>query len=70
VILGYTLPQKWAKAIGLSKLRIYAMGENLLTFTGYTGLDPEVSIDSIEPGIDRGGYPTPRIVSVGLNVSF
>ncbi len=41
--LGYTLPQKWTRAIAMEKLRIYFSGENLLTFTGLKSkyIDPE-----------------------------
>lgn len=77
ITLGYTLPVKnaWFK-----KIRVYATGENLFTFTGYNGIDPEVNINGLDnPGIDKslgngGGtnyyYPRARTVSFGLNLSF
>jgi iron complex outermembrane receptor protein len=64
--LGYTLPNgTLTKKIGIERLRFYVTGENLLTLTGYTGLDPEVSIEGLDqPGIDKGNiYPMPRTVS-------
>ncbi len=52
-------------------LRLYATGRNLLTITGYRGLDPEVDDTGLAPGIDgRGFYPRTRSFTVGLNVGF
>lgn len=68
VTLGYTLPEftKW-----ISKLRIYASVNNLCTFTGYEGVDPEVSTNGLNPGVDyRSSYPNIRSFTFGLNVSF
>jgi iron complex outermembrane receptor protein len=72
VTLGYTLPKNLSTKVGIERLRIYVMAENLLTLTGYTGLDPEVSIDGLSaPGIDKGNiYPMPRTISFGLNIGF
>lgn len=71
--IGYTfdLPQG-----GFAKnLRVSVTGQNLLLFTGYTGLDPEVNtnknIDGVPSrGIDYTAFPTPRTVTLGLNVGF
>jgi len=49
-----------------SSFRFYVNGENLLTFTKYSGFDPEVG----NLGIDAGRYPVSRMFSLGLNVSF
>ena len=51
-------------------VRLYLQGKNLLTITDYSGYDPEMSGGVLGSGIDYGNYPTPRIVSVGLNVKF
>lgn len=61
VQLGYSLPQKWVSAIKMTRLRVYFSAENLLTFTKYRGLDPEVS---------GTNYPTLKQYIFGLNVSF
>lgn len=71
--LGYTLPAKTIK--GISNLRIYGSVLNVLTFTGYKGIDPEgVSYTgdyTFAPGIDhRDKYPNTRTYTLGLNVSF
>ncbi|WP_245898763.1 TonB-dependent receptor [Chitinophaga niastensis] len=68
VTLGYTLPDALAKRAGLNKLRVYITGNNLLTFTKYSGMDPEVGTDTY--GIDLGRYPQARGFLVGLNVNF
>ncbi|WP_262326785.1 SusC/RagA family TonB-linked outer membrane protein [Carboxylicivirga litoralis] len=69
VTVGYTLP---VKKLGLSNARVYVTGENLFVITGYSGVDPEVSIDGLDaPGIDKFNYyPKPMTVSLGLNLSF
>ena len=54
----------------LDSVRLYLQGKNLMTFTDYSGFDPEMSGGVLDTGIDRGNYPSPRTVSVGLNVKF
>ncbi len=60
--IGYTLDKK---ILG-SQIRLYVSGENLLTFTKYSGMDPEVS----NHGLDAGTYPVSRTLSLGAKVSF
>jgi TonB-dependent starch-binding outer membrane protein SusC len=66
--LGYSLPQSLIGEAGLDKVRIYATAENLLTFTKYTGYDPEIGGDVM--GIDRGYYPQARSFMIGCNLQF
>ena len=71
VTLGYTLPRAWTNKVGIGSFRIYFTGKNLLTFTKYTGYDPEIS--SIDPklaGIDVAGYPQSRMYTFGFNLEF
>lgn len=68
VQLGYSLPQSIIEKAGLSKARIYLMGENLFTFTQYSGYDPEIGGGSF--GIDRGIYPQARSFMIGANLTF
>lgn len=69
LVLGYTLPEDWTKKVHLSKVRLYVSGENLLTWTNYTGLDPE-SVD-IMTGFDNNRtYPLNRKFTLGLSVNF
>lgn len=67
--LGYTLPMTWSKKLGMSELRVFVSGENLLTWTNYSGLDPE-SVD-ISSGYDnQDGYPLARKYTIGLTLKF
>lgn len=71
LMLGYTLPSDVLDRAGISKLRVYASANNLFTFTKYSGLDPEIGTrGTLEIGIDRGFYPSPRIYNLGINVTF
>lgn len=68
---GYTLPAMWTQKVSVQKLRVYIAAENLLTFTGYDGFDPEVASGGYTTiGIDRGIYPQARTISVGANITF
>ena len=70
--VGYRLPTTLTQSIGLSNVRVYATGVNLLTFTGYSGYDPEASmnVDARSYGVDNLVTPQPRSFMVGLNVNF
>lgn len=74
VSLGYSLPGKVLTKLNMSRFRLYLSGKNLLTFTKYGGLDPEVSVggqdNNLSAGGDFGGYPTTQTFIVGLNVNF
>ncbi len=71
LMVGYTLPRSLMDRVGISKFRIYASANNLFTFTKYSGLDPEIGTrGTLEIGIDRGFYPSPRIYNLGINVTF
>ncbi len=69
--IGYTLPEYVSKKIGLNSARIFVAGSNLLTITGYTGLDPEVGGGVKGRGIETDGlYPQTRFISMGVNLKF
>jgi len=68
--LGYTLPEDIYETTGFSNIRFYAQVKNAVTFTDYSGYDPEISSGVSDTGIDRGSYPQPRIWSMGVNVKF
>jgi TonB-linked SusC/RagA family outer membrane protein len=63
--VGYTLTKNVAQKLGLQRLRVYATGQNLITFTKYSGYDPDIA-----GSIDQGFYPQARTFIVGLNVGF
>ncbi|RVU02437.1 TonB-dependent receptor [Mucilaginibacter limnophilus] len=66
--IGYTFPKALISKAKLSRLRIYVMSENLVTFTKYTGYDPEIGGNVFS--IDRGVYPQARSFFVGVNVGL
>lgn len=69
--IGYTLPETASGRIGISQVRFFVAGSNLLTFTKYTGLDPEIGGDVNTRGIETNNlYPQTRFVSLGVNLSF
>lgn len=63
--IGYTLPVKVVKKANISNCRLYISVNNLLTFTHYTGYDPEIS-----GGVDYGNYPQSRTFTIGANINF
>lgn len=70
VQLTYTLPQTWTERLKLGSLSAFVNAENLVTITGYDGLDPDVGGYATLRGVDWGNYPLPRIISGGINVGF
>jgi hypothetical protein len=69
--LGYTLPQTLSLKVGIERLRVYVGGRNLITWTNYSGLDPELGgNDPTYFGIDGGSYPQPKLYNVGVNMTF
>lgn len=73
VSIGYSLPTSIISKMRLGSLRVYYSGQNLLTFTKYKGLDPEISTfgeTNTAPGTDFLTFPQARTHTVGLNVSF
>ena len=66
--IGYSIPTRILDNISMTKLRVYVTANNLLTFTGYDGYDPEIGGGSY--GVDRGFYPQPRSFMFGINASF
>jgi hypothetical protein len=78
--VGYSLDQRMLTKFGLSKLRFYVQGQNLLTFTKYSGLDPDVTVSNITEGyasqrdlsigVDNGRYPLARNFIFGVNLEF
>ena len=73
VSLGYNLPSSLLSPLSLSKARVYVNVQNLVTFSKYSGLDPEIgpfNQDLLLNGIDNGNFPLPRIFTVGINVGF
>ena len=73
VSLGYTFPKKWTNRFYVEKLRLYVSGQNLATFTKYSGYNPEVNArpdNALTPGEDYGTYPLARTFMFGINVTL
>ena len=73
VTLGYSLPSTVIDRLGISKIRAYVSGTNLITLTKYTGYDPEVSAYNSNDamiGVDLSNYPTARTITFGIDVTF
>ena len=78
VVLGYTLPKSVLSKVGIQNLRLYVQAENLLTITGYSGLDPEYtnadmgkeSGGDLQRGVDMGGWPSTMRFLFGVNFAF
>ncbi len=73
ITLAYYVPVSLLKKVGIQDLKIYANLQNVWTITNYTGFDPEVGASQASDnvsGLDNGRYPSPRIYTVGVNISF
>jgi hypothetical protein len=74
--LGYTFPKNLISKAGIENLRIYLQGTNLLTFTKYSGLDPDVTNQimgdsgDLTKGVDFFHWPVSKQFLFGINVSF
>jgi len=82
--IGYTLPKKLLSQFGISNIRVYAQGQNVLTLTKYTGYSPVISSVNaaydgpigggndglFSRGVDVGAYPQPRTLSMGISLDF
>lgn len=73
VTLGYKLPKQFTDDMKIGDARIFLTGQNLFTWTNYSGFNPEPNLynsDALTPGVDYGTYPLARTFSVGINLNF
>ncbi len=73
VSLGYTMPKQIIKSLKMQSLRFYVSAQNLITFSSYSGFDPEIGSFNQNPllnGLDNGRFPVARSYTFGLNVNF
>ncbi len=81
--IGYNLPKSILNKLKIDKARFYVTASNLFTITGYSGLDPEVSVTPTgrsgyfsdvrifpTPNMDNGAYPRARTFTIGTNITF
>lgn len=73
ITLAYNFRSEFLNKIGINNLSVYTTGQNLLTFTDYSGFDPEVNafgLSSTTLGVDYGTYPQAKTVTFGVNLEF
>lgn len=72
VALGYNVDSKFTRRLHLKSLRFFVSGQNLVTWTNYSGMDPEVNTyrSVLTPGFDFSAYPRARTFAFGINVTF
>jgi TonB-linked SusC/RagA family outer membrane protein len=78
VTLGYRIPRKAAELLHLTQARIYVSGQNVFTFTGYKGLNPELGYADgnrsqgqyTQQNVDYAQYPLSRTFTVGASITF
>jgi TonB-linked SusC/RagA family outer membrane protein len=73
ITLTYKLKSKLLQKVGVSNASIYVTGQNLYTWTNYSGFDPEISSNGDNayfPGYDLGGYPQAKSVLAGMSITF
>ena len=69
--LGYTIPAQWIPKI--RRIRVYANAQNLITFTKYPGINPEIYNNDLPinaNGVDISQYPTKKTIVVGVNIGL
>ncbi|NDV83975.1 TonB-dependent receptor [Bacteroides sp. 51] len=71
ISIGYNFKKNWLSNLGIDNLRVFATGSNLITITGYKGLDPDfVNTNIWNSGTDSYAYPNTRSVMFGLDLTF
>jgi hypothetical protein len=68
IAVGYNLPSNIIK--GITRSRVYITVQNLYTFQGYRGYNPDFTSGVFNPGFDFGSYPKPRTIMGGVSVTF
>ena len=64
--IGYNIPAKVLRPVGIGQLRVYVEGQNLLTFSELT----KYNIDPEQPGVSNGYYPQQRVFAGGIKLTF
>jgi len=73
ISFSYVLPKLLVKKAGIENVKMYANLQNVFTFSNYKGYDPEIGSmqqNALLTGIDNGRYPSPKIYTIGLNITF
>ncbi len=71
ISLGYSFSMGIIQKMGINKLRLYVSAQNPVTWTKYSGYDPEVgSRNPLDGGLDRGNYPVTAVFRTGISINF
>ncbi|NVO20967.1 MAG: TonB-dependent receptor [Bacteroidetes bacterium] len=73
ITLSYDLPKRLMDRMHMERVRVYVTGQNLFTFTNYSGFDPEVGsfgMDNTRLGYDFGSYPSVKTFIAGASINF
>ena len=73
ITLAYYIPKNLLRHVGIDNMKVYSNIQNMWTITKYSGFDPEVGASQTNDnvsGLDNGRYPSPRIYTFGMNISF
>lgn len=72
ITLGYTIPSSLLGKVGVRSARAYITGQNLLTFTKFSGFDPEAfsSLDDRQLGVDNAAIPQLKNITIGINIGL
>ncbi len=73
ISLSYTLPKGLLSKVGVANCKLYVNAQNVYTFTDYSGQDPEIGSYNQQAGlsnVDMGRYPSPRVFTLGANITF
>jgi hypothetical protein len=68
--LGYSVPKSVIEKVKLSNARFYITGQNIFTFTKYSGLNPELGYVEKQLNVDYAQYPLARTWTIGATLSF
>lgn len=68
--LSYIIPKKWIEKAKIKNMRVSAGTTNLMTWTKYTGFDPEIGGENISIGVDKGTYPQSRTFMGSISIEF
>jgi TonB-linked SusC/RagA family outer membrane protein len=72
LVLGYSLPAAMLSKYKINTFRLYVSAQNILTFTDYSGYDPEVSFrdSNTNVGLDYASYPNVKSYTIGLMIGL
>jgi len=73
ITLSYNLPKNWLDNVKMQSVKVFVSGDNLFTFTKFSGTDPEVNTalsPGTLPGLYGESYPVSRQFLIGLDIKF